>query len=228
MSAGFVGCSSGAMWCQRGAGRRHACTRAACHSQNRVNDKVWLDRGRGKNDGGSEEEKLGMSTWSIVDRSVCMSQRRAMLGALIIATDLLSCSLSPPSVNASPYADGAVRVREAKMVMRVLALRGSVPQAWVADFKTALEGYGIVTISFKPTLEEVWGELGDDNNTRGGKKLTTVDAVTVGDAWLKKAIVSGAIQSIEDPERYRYWVCVYTYNNLMIKYFDVNGYNIIL
>ena len=207
MSFWVVGCSSGGMWCKGGAGRRHTCIRTVCHSSNRINNKqMWLDRGRRWSDGGSVEENV-KSTCSVGPRNTCLSQRRAMLGALIVATDLLNVSLSPPSSSASSYANDALRVREAKMVMRVLALRGSVPQAWVADFKTALEGYGIVTVSFKPTLEDIWGEL-SNNNDRGGKKVTTVDAVTVGDGWLKRAIVSGAIQSIEDPERYRYWVCL--------------------
>lgn len=94
--------------------------------------------------------------------------------------------------------DGAVRIREAKMVARIMALRGSVPQLWLADFRTALEGYGIVSISFKPSLVDIWKEL-------HGEKPTTVDAVTLGDAWLDKAIREGTIQPIENPEQYRYW-----------------------
>ena len=45
------------------------------------------------------------------------------------------------------------------MVMRVSALRGSVPQQWVADFHTALEGYGVAALTQKPQMADILAEL---------------------------------------------------------------------
>jgi len=45
------------------------------------------------------------------------------------------------------------------MVMRVTALRGSVPQQWVADFQTALEGYGVLAMTQRPQLADIYAEL---------------------------------------------------------------------
>lgn len=105
-------------------------------------------------------------------------------------------------------ADGAVkekatsfRYREAKMVIRIVALRNSVPQQWLVDFKTALEGFGIPSVTFKADLKEIWKELEGD----GKQKKTTADVVTVGDAWLQYGIDRNLIQPVENPERYRYW-----------------------
>lgn len=46
-----------------------------------------------------------------------------------------------------------------QMVMRVTALRGSVPQQWVTDFQTALEGYGVAALTQKGQLAEIYAEL---------------------------------------------------------------------
>jgi hypothetical protein len=45
------------------------------------------------------------------------------------------------------------------MVMRVTALRGSVPQQWVSDFQTAMEGYGVVAMTQRLQLADIYGEL---------------------------------------------------------------------
>lgn len=45
------------------------------------------------------------------------------------------------------------------MVMRVTALRGSVPQQWAADFNTALEGYGVVALTQRAQRADIYGEL---------------------------------------------------------------------
>ena len=89
------------------------------------------------------------------------------------------------------------------MVMRLLALRGSVPQHYVSDFRTALEGFGVAAISYKPTLSDLWAEL--EGSRKNKFKRTTVDAITVGDASLDQAIARGLIQPVDVPQRYRYW-----------------------
>ncbi len=50
-------------------------------------------------------------------------------------------------------------VYAAQMVMRVTALRGSVPQQWVADFQTALEGFGVVAMTLRPQPADIYAEL---------------------------------------------------------------------
>ena len=89
------------------------------------------------------------------------------------------------------------------MVMRLLALRGSVPQHYVSDFRTALEGFGVAAISYKPTLSDLWAEL--EGSRKNKFKRTTVDAITVGDASLDQAIARGLIQPVDVRQRYRYW-----------------------
>ena len=106
------------------------------------------------------------------------------------------------------------------MVMRVTSLRGSVPGSWVQEFSTALEGYGVVALTQKPQLADIWtdlrGSAAEEKNKKGKKgrmkknkgdpKPTTVDAVTLGDAWLTAAISQNLIQPIPDAAQYRYWV----------------------
>ena len=46
-----------------------------------------------------------------------------------------------------------------QMVMRVTALRGSVPQQWVADFQAAMEGFGVVALTQRPQMADIYAEL---------------------------------------------------------------------
>jgi spermidine/putrescine-binding protein len=119
------------------------------------------------------------------------------------------------------FAADSARVRDAKMVARILALRGSVPQGWVSDFRTALEGYGIVAVSYKSTLLDLWREL---NGSGKNNAKTTVDAITVGDAYLQKAIEDGLIQPIDSIENYRYWGALNSrWRRLVTRGHDVYG-----
>ncbi|KAI7842702.1 hypothetical protein COHA_003633 [Chlorella ohadii] len=93
------------------------------------------------------------------------------------------------------------------MVMRVTALRGSVPQQWVTDFQTALEGYGVAALTQKAQLAEIYAELQGTKASKG--KPTTVDAVTLGDAWLQRTIAEGLIQPIPAAREYRWWAQLY-------------------
>jgi hypothetical protein len=43
--------------------------------------------------------------------------------------------------------------------MRVLALRGSVPQQWVLDFRAALEGYGLAAVTQRAQLADIYDDL---------------------------------------------------------------------
>ena len=45
------------------------------------------------------------------------------------------------------------------MVLRATALRGSVPQEWVGEFKEALDGFGLVAMTQRPQLADIYQEL---------------------------------------------------------------------
>lgn len=46
-----------------------------------------------------------------------------------------------------------------QMVLRVTALRGSVPAPWVTDFSAALEKFGVAALSQRPQLTDIYAEL---------------------------------------------------------------------
>ncbi len=102
-------------------------------------------------------------------------------------------------------------VREAKLVLRVAALRGSVPAQWATDFSTAMEGYGVAAITQRPTLADVWRDLGGAPPAgrppprRPPPAPTTADAVTLGDAWLQRAIAERLLQPIPKAETSRWF-----------------------
>ncbi|KAI8106845.1 hypothetical protein M9434_001499 [Picochlorum sp. BPE23] len=160
---------------------------------------------QGMND--DDERACGLS-----ESDFLVERRRVLLATCAIVASGVVDGCIPC---ASYAGDDELRMREVKMVLRVLALRGSVPQQWTADFKTALEGYGIPAISYKPTLSDIWKEM-------SGRAPTTVDAVTVGDAWLERAVMEGRIQPIEDPEQYRYWDALNNRWKRLVRR-DVNG-----
>lgn len=173
---------------------------------------------------GGEEGAIGDVDESIVSDAVLSSSRsifkeRRHLMRLATLSQLVG--LVPAALAQGEAASlHMYKHRDAKMVMRALALRGSVPQQWVSDFKTAFEGYGFVSLSFKTELADVWKELEGQGKSR---KRTTVDAVSIGDSWLQLAILKGLIQPIDNVERYRYWVggdyfiCVAWYRNVSIS-----------
>ncbi|KAL4427736.1 hypothetical protein ABPG75_001825 [Micractinium tetrahymenae] len=162
-----------------------------------------------------------------------LSQEERLGGAALSAVAAAVAGSAPlPAAAAAAAAEGSAaanRVRESKMVMRVTALRGSVPQQWVADFQAALEGYGLVALTQRAQLADIYAELagnrqadpgalggvchhgvcqgkGDSRQAQATKgKPTTVDAVTLGDTWLQRAIAAGLIQPIPDARRYRWW-----------------------
>jgi len=86
----------------------------------------------------------------------------------------------------------------------------------VMDFSTAMEGYGLVAMSLKPQLADIWEELTGETlqkpsgerrkKRKQGSKRTTADAVSLGDTWLQAAIAKGAIQPIPEAMEHRFWV----------------------
>lgn len=104
------------------------------------------------------------------------------------------------------------------MVLRVSALRGTVPAQWSSDFGTALEGYGVAAVRPRPQMADIWRDLGGAplagaaaGGAKGGKAQkpsppTNVDAVTLGDVWLQPAIAQGLLQPIPHATDRRWWV----------------------
>jgi hypothetical protein len=45
------------------------------------------------------------------------------------------------------------------MVMRVTALRGTVPSQWVSDLQAAMEGYGVVALDQRAQLKDIYADL---------------------------------------------------------------------
>lgn len=70
-----------------------------------------------------------------------------------------------------------------QMVMRVTALRGTVPQQWVADFQAAMEGYGVVALTQRAQLADVYAELAG-NRRAGGLRAQGAPARTLPHALL--------------------------------------------
>lgn len=95
------------------------------------------------------------------------------------------------------------KVHEVKMVLRIAALRGSVPQSWSTDFSTAMEGFGFVAITQRPKLTDILSDL------RGASKKkvppTTADLVTLPDTWLQGAIQEALVQPIPLAKQHRWW-----------------------
>jgi spermidine/putrescine-binding protein len=153
------------------------------------------------------------------------SRRHLLIGTgsttgLLLSGQAAHSGTDPLSMYRTAPGGGAARKegREAKFVMRITALRGSVPASWISDFATAMEGYGVVAMTQKPQIIDIWDELMGIKNASKKKNRdaflttdtnkanqTTVDAVTLGDAWLRAAIVKGLIQPIEDARDRRYW-----------------------
>ncbi|KAI3429510.1 hypothetical protein D9Q98_005599 [Chlorella vulgaris] len=145
--------------------------------------------------------------------SLPLNRRRLAAAAVstvaAVAAGGLPVALMPAAQAAAAATESPPRdnVREIKMVMRVTALRGSVPQQWVADFQTALEGFGVVAMTLRPQPADIYAELVGNKATKG--KPSTADAVTLGDTWLQRAIAEGLIQPIPNARQYRWWDSLY-------------------
>ncbi|KAL3137083.1 hypothetical protein ABBQ32_006668 [Trebouxia sp. C0010 RCD-2024] len=132
------------------------------------------------------------------------TRRRLLLGAATAAGSL--GMPSPPQAKAtrtvSSEGEEDLEVWEFKIDLRVVALKGSVPNQWVQDFKQALGKYGILRLHQKGQLQDIYSELGPNK-----KKISarTADAVTLGDSWLGPAIQAGYLQPLQDVESYRWW-----------------------
>jgi len=174
----------------------------SCAQRSNSSSKPNLDTKDGKGTADFKSRRDALST--ALTGSVTIGA--AAMGAFF---PTLPAAASSPTISAPPPPTEA---REAKMAMRITALRGSVPASWVQDFSTAMEGYGVVALTQKPQIADIWQDLKGESSQNAKKKKnikvpkpTTVDAVTLGDAWLAPAISQNLIQPIQGAKEHRYW-----------------------
>ncbi|KAF5832125.1 hypothetical protein DUNSADRAFT_12136 [Dunaliella salina] len=142
--------------------------------------------------------------------------RRSLLTALASAAAVAGVSLQAA---VHPEAAQALRtielpngqmvaVYEHGMSLAIVALRGSVPQQWIMDFKTSLGKYAGFTLGQRQQLEEIYKDLSDPTtkNSAGA-----ADVVTLGDAWLAQAIRDRLVQPIANAESYRWGATLIAY-----------------
>lgn len=136
--------------------------------------------------------------------------RRSMLTALAsavaVAGGSLQAAVHPEAAHALRTIElpngQMVAVYEHGMSLAIVALRGSVPQQWIMDFKSSLGKYAGFTLGQRQQLEEIYKDLSDPTakNSAGA-----ADVVTLGDAWLAQAIKDRLVQPIANAESYRWW-----------------------
>lgn len=122
-------------------------------------------------------------------------QRRSLLQ--------LGVGLTGFSSGADVWADDATeaikRVENVKPVplrLSLLALQNSVPQSWIQDFQKVIGTSNKVKMKTKKNLGEIFGMLATE-------KGSSNDLVTIGDAWLTRAIQMKYLKPLEDADKYR-------------------------
>jgi spermidine/putrescine-binding protein len=90
----------------------------------------------------------------------------------------------------------------------VTALRGSFPPQWLSLFRATQGRHTRLHVSLRAQLADIYGELRAGGGGGGAGKRpganAAPDAVTLGDAWLAPAIVSGLIAPIPRAEASRW------------------------
>lgn len=87
--------------------------------------------------------------------------------------------------------------------LRIAALRGSVPPAWVKDFMKAQGKRMKLRVEFQGSLRGIISELGSAllKERLSPQSIMAADLVTVGDSWLDLAICGEMIEPIKNPEQ---------------------------
>lgn len=78
-------------------------------------------------------------------------------GSLLLSAPAHAKKVPSPA----PGADEDIEAAEYVVPIRVVALRGSVPQAWVEDFGTATGKFGRLTLTQRVHIKDVFEELSD-------------------------------------------------------------------
>lgn len=87
--------------------------------------------------------------------------------------------------------------------LRIAALRGSVPPAWIKDFMQAQGKRMKLRVEFQGSLRGIISELASAllKERLSPQSIMAADLVTVGDSWLDLAICGDMIEPIKNPEQ---------------------------
>ncbi|XP_057821400.2 uncharacterized protein LOC131034065 isoform X2 [Cryptomeria japonica] len=92
--------------------------------------------------------------------------------------------------------------------LRIAALRGSVPPAWLKDFVQAQGRRLKLQVEFRGSLSGIISELASD--FRKGhltpRSIFAADLVTVGDSWLEMAICDRVIEPIKNADQQDWFI----------------------
>jgi len=134
--------------------------------------------------------------------TACSATRRAATGMMV--STLLSMHASPAhALKTVELRDGTnIEVFEHGMSLNMVALRGSVPNQWITDYRLTLGKYAGFALGQRGQLDEIYKELSDlkTKNSAG-----VADVTTLGDVYLAPAIREGLIQPIPNAESSRWW-----------------------
>ncbi|XP_021855882.2 uncharacterized protein [Spinacia oleracea] len=86
--------------------------------------------------------------------------------------------------------------------LRVVALQGSVPPAWIKDFILSQGKRLKLSVQFRGTLEDVFSELSRSLRKvdTSPKSAVTADLISVGDSWLDLMISKSIIEPVQMAE----------------------------
>jgi spermidine/putrescine-binding protein len=87
--------------------------------------------------------------------------------------------------------------------LRIAALRGSVPPAWIKDFMQAQGKRMKFRVEFQGSLRGIISELASAllKERLSPQSIMAADLVTIGDSWLDMAICGEMIEPIKNPEQ---------------------------
>ncbi|XP_074283174.1 uncharacterized protein LOC141607718 [Silene latifolia] len=88
--------------------------------------------------------------------------------------------------------------------LRVVAVQGSVPPAWIKDFIQSQGRRLKISVQFRGSLEDIFSELiGSLRKVDvSPKSVLTADLITIGDSWLDLAIGKSVIEPMQMAEDY--------------------------
>lgn len=153
---------------------------------------------------------------------------RSASAAAALALHLSACSLlilfpTPARACAQPPPPAAVEAKEQEegdeeweaalqqwksktyalsVPLRVVALRGSFPPAWIKDFVEAQGKRLKFSPEFRPSIDTLFSELSKcvDKGQVQPKSAMAADVVSIGDSWLGYAIRKGLVEPINNAE----------------------------
>ncbi|KAH9603530.1 hypothetical protein KSS87_006277 [Heliosperma pusillum] len=88
--------------------------------------------------------------------------------------------------------------------LRVVAVQGSVPPAWIKDFIQSQGKRLKLSVQFRGSIEDIFSELiGSLRKVDvSPKSVLTADLITIGDSWLDLAIAKSVIEPMQMAEDY--------------------------